>query len=237
MSSVWTARSCPPARRSPQQSHWNGGGASLRRFRRSHDGGDRRGDRRDTPGRDLRQASAKPADRRPVRSGKSSTSTRESRRCRGPAALIRWCAFCRRKTSGRRPIASRARPSLSSAAPRNTKSSPSAYRRPKEPRPWRSDRVPILCADDGCRGRSYRGDRLHGVTTTKPKRRPDLRPGMAVADDIARSDRGDPLLRPLSPVRRRRICPPTPPIGGLLSFGSAVQEVLYRFGGREGKLL
>ena len=29
---------------------------------------------------------------------------------------------------------------------------------------------------------------------------------MAVADDIARSDRGDPLLRPLSPIRRRRIC-------------------------------
>ena len=39
-------------------------------------------------------------------------------------------------------------------------------------RPWWSGRAPILCADDGCRGRSYRGDRLHGVSTTKPKRRP-----------------------------------------------------------------
>jgi hypothetical protein len=59
------------------------------------------------------------------KSARSSNTTREARPTLGPPVIIRSCACCHRKKPVREHTVSRATPSLSSGAPRNTKSSQS----------------------------------------------------------------------------------------------------------------
>ena len=59
------------------------------------------------------------------KSARSSNTTREARPTLGPPVIMRSCACCHRKKSVREHTVSRATPSLSSGAPRNTKSSQS----------------------------------------------------------------------------------------------------------------